>query len=241
MPTIKINNKEFVSLRQACIHFGVPYKTVHMRIKRGWLLEKALVPGEFNKKSINILDREFSSITDACKYYGVHINLYKQRLSYGWSIEESLGIIEKDILVCKGKLYIIRNTINDKVYIGITSMPIKTRFAAHIQKSNERKTRLQKAICRLGADKFSIEVLKTSTNRVKLCEAEVRYIKRFDSINKGYNQRLGGGSLCGKTGHQIEYEGKLYRSKKHLAEKLNINIDTLRYRIKNSLPLQKVA
>lgn len=102
-----------------------------------------------------------------------------------------------------GNLYIIRNTVNDKVYIGKTYKTIEWRFKEHIrQAKNKSKTpyKLQKAILKYGADKFYIELIDKFEAGI-LEEKEIEYIAKYDSYHNGYNSTLGG-----DTGKRLEVD-----------------------------------
>ena len=83
------------------------------------------------------------------------------------------------------KIYIITNTVNDKVYIGQTTNDITTRFKQHC---NTKYTKLGKAISNIGKSKFSISVLEDNILDLdSLAEREQYYINKYNSINNGYN------------------------------------------------------
>ena len=96
-----------------------------------------------------------------------------------------------------GLIYIIRNTVNDKVYIGQTTMDIKTRFKGHLKaaKYNDKHTRkLYNAINKYGKDNFYYEILEKRIPITALDEKEINYIKKYDSYKNGYNSTAGGDS-----------------------------------------------
>lgn len=99
-----------------------------------------------------------------------------------------------------GYIYIIRNTVNNKAYIGQTIQTLSTRFSNHIRDSKVinyetldflYKSKLYNAFRKYGYDKFYIELIEECSNE-ELNEKEIYYIKYFDSFNKGYNTTLGG-------------------------------------------------
>ena len=82
-------------------------------------------------------------------------------------------------------IYLITNTVNDKVYIGQTTNDITTRFKQHC---NTKYTKLGKAISNIGKSKFSISVLEDNILDLdSLAEREQYYINKYNSINNGYN------------------------------------------------------
>lgn len=92
-----------------------------------------------------------------------------------------------------GFIYIIKNTINDKVYIGQTTQSINKRMDQHRYASRFRVTKFHKAMRDIGIHKFSMEILEECNNR-ELNIKEVEYIKKYDSYNNGYNSTPGGGA-----------------------------------------------
>lgn len=129
-----------------------------------------------------------------------------------------------------GSLYIIKNLINDKVYIGKTyNNSIEKRLKSHFRDAKRFKNRpLYRAINKYGPDNFYIELLGQYEEGI-LEEKEIDYISRFNSYKAGYNATLGGD---GKR--YIEISDKeiieTYRSSANLAEtarKLGINYHTV--------------
>lgn len=94
-----------------------------------------------------------------------------------------------------GKIYIIRNDVNDKVYIGQTKRSIEKRFQEHTTLTEAKRSLvLARAIQKYGADKFHVELLQDGlTSTEALDAAEIRYIKEFGSVApSGYNVTGGG-------------------------------------------------
>jgi group I intron endonuclease len=62
-----------------------------------------------------------------------------------------------------GYVYIIKNKVNDKVYIGKTNLSVEKRFKQHIReckKSRCEKRPLYAAMLKHGTDNFYIECLE---------------------------------------------------------------------------------
>lgn len=101
-------------------------------------------------------------------------------------------------------LYIIRNTINTKVYIGQTKKSIDVRFQEHLTQSNLYSHRkLYKEILLLGSSNFYIELLKSNVASNIVDELEIHYIKQFDSFNSGLNSTKGGE---GRRDHSLDVD-----------------------------------
>ena len=92
--------------------------------------------------------------------------------------------------------YKITNEINDKVYIGITNNP-KRRWADHTKYKNKEGGHrpLYRAINKYSSDNFKMDILSERNSWDKICEEEIRYIKKYNSFwtsGKGYNLTTGG-------------------------------------------------
>jgi len=90
-----------------------------------------------------------------------------------------------------GYIYIIKNDINDKVYIGQTVQQLKRRFQKHLSDSKRLNLHFYRAIRKYGAEHFYIELLEECENNI-LDEREIYWINYYDSYNNGYNSTLGG-------------------------------------------------
>ena len=92
----------------------------------------------------------------------------------------------------KGSIYIIKNTINDKVYIGQTTQTINIRFTNHKMASRTGEdTKFYRAIQKYGEQNFYPELLE-QVKVEDLNERERYWIKYYDSYHNGYNSTLGG-------------------------------------------------
>lgn len=106
-----------------------------------------------------------------------------------------------------GYIYIIKNKINNKVYIGKTKRSVEIRWKQHINSINRKSMQnihLYRAMNKYGVDKFYVETLKHITSNSeenltkKLNVLEKRYIKKYDSFKNGYNSTLGGDGGFGR-------------------------------------------
>ena len=91
-----------------------------------------------------------------------------------------------------GYVYIIKNYINSKVYIGKTNTTIEQRFKEHIRDSRKRRTEkrpLYNAMRKYGAEQFYIELIEQTENPT---EREKYWIMQYNSYKNGYNATFGG-------------------------------------------------
>lgn len=103
-----------------------------------------------------------------------------------------------------GFIYKITNDINNKVYIGQTTLTLDQRFRSHIHDCMSGKARIEKrplyeAMLKYGIQHFQIEPLEEVTDEC-LDEKEMFYIKQYNSYvgfsnSNGYNATLGGQSI----------------------------------------------
>lgn len=94
----------------------------------------------------------------------------------------------------KIKIYVLRNRVNDKVYVGQTKN-IQERLLQHLKESTLKqrgKMKLYRAIREIGKENFYIEEVDSCETKDEADEKEVFYIEKFDSIRNGYNSVSGG-------------------------------------------------
>ena len=92
-----------------------------------------------------------------------------------------------------GFIYIIRNTINNKVYIGQTKVSVDTRWKEHLRHARYGQQLINRAMRKYGVGNFYIETLEICDISV-IDYREMYYIELYDSTNKskGYNISIGG-------------------------------------------------
>lgn len=98
-------------------------------------------------------------------------------------------------------IYIFKNKINNKCYIG-QSISLRKRLKQHLNniKTNKYDIPLYRAIHKYGIHNFTIDILESFTPEnisnkeliKKLDKLEIKYIKEYDSYNNGYNCTKGG-------------------------------------------------
>ena len=91
-------------------------------------------------------------------------------------------------------IYIIRNKINDKVYIGQTSQSVAVRFSQHMKPSTTKQRgtyKIYNAVNKYGKENFYYEILEEHLTSEQADEREVYYIKQFNSYENGYNSTRG--------------------------------------------------
>jgi group I intron endonuclease len=109
-------------------------------------------------------------------------------------------------------IYCIKNTINNKEYIGLTTRTLEHRWKQHIYESNKKdswewNTPLGNAIKKYGKDSFQVFVLEECSSETELKQKEIQLIKERKSLSTetGYNLSFGGD---GRLGYKLSEETK---------------------------------
>lgn len=114
-------------------------------------------------------------------------------------------------------IYKITNIINNKSYIGQTSLSIEQRWKEHLYclKKPECINRpLYRAINKYGVENFKIEQIEECSDE-ELNEKEIFWIEYYDTFNSGYNCTIGGE---GKRHYKKEDVLKLWNEGKSVGE-----------------------
>lgn len=113
------------------------------------------------------------------------------------------------------KIYKITCIVNNKVYIGQTTLSIEKRFKQHLSKSSFCK-KLKYAIRKYGKENFVIEQIDKASSKEEADIKERSYILEYNSISDkyGYNITEGGSNLSAVTCKPVMCieTGKIYSS-----------------------------
>lgn len=90
-------------------------------------------------------------------------------------------------------IYCIKNSINNKVYIGKTIYTINQRFKEHIRDAYNHKynSKLHRAILKYGEENFYPVIIEECSDE-EMSKKEKYYIQLYDSVKNGYNISYGG-------------------------------------------------
>jgi group I intron endonuclease len=87
-------------------------------------------------------------------------------------------------------VYLLRNKLNDKCYVGKTTRTLKSRWRQH--RTEARIGRLNQPLYRdmraHGAAAFDVELLGKADCQRRLNQMERKFIRQFNSVADGYNQ-----------------------------------------------------
>jgi group I intron endonuclease len=118
-------------------------------------------------------------------------------------------------------IYKLTNTLNNKIYIGLTTETISERCRKRIAEAKYRESRnsyILNAIRKYGSKVFKVEQLDTANTLEELQQKEIFYIEKYNSTNRniGYNLTKGGE---GNLGLKMSEETKEKIRQKHLGVK----------------------
>jgi group I intron endonuclease len=105
-------------------------------------------------------------------------------------------------------IYICKNKLNDKVYVGQTIKTLENRKLSHFNAHQTGKSKFYRALKSYGFDNFEWSILDTAKTTDELNQKEIYYIREYNSINEGYNMVEGG------TGGYNEFAVKANRAKR---------------------------
>lgn len=96
-------------------------------------------------------------------------------------------------------IYILRNTVNSKVYIGQTWRSLKERFRRY----DKRQSHLFNAINLYGKDRFYYEVVTVAHTQEIADYWEIYFINKYNSTNTDFGFNLKTGGARGRYVHRI--------------------------------------
>ena len=116
--------------------------------------------------------------------------------------------MSETVKIYTGAIYLIRNNITRKLYIGKTIQDVKKRWKEHIAASfnsqhKDYNSHFHRAIRKYGKDNWTIYTIKicssSNLNMLNsiLNRAEIYYISQFDTYHNGYNSTKGGDGVIG--------------------------------------------
>nr|DAQ11211.1 MAG TPA: intron associated endonuclease [Bacteriophage sp.] len=92
-------------------------------------------------------------------------------------------------------IYLIKNNINGKQYIGQTRRSIEQRMCEHQRDAiSGRGHYISHAIAKYGWDNFTVNVLAETDSIDELNRLEEYYIRKYNTVECGYNLCYGGNS-----------------------------------------------
>jgi group I intron endonuclease len=252
---IKFRGKTYESLSALARAYGSSIDLFIRRIKspeykHKFTISEALglkkIKAKGFTKEILIKGKKFKSMTAAAKYYKYAPKTFIDKISKGWSPEQAAGLKKR-----KGHhpgkigiIYIVRNKVNKKIYIGATLGSLANRWKWHVEKSklkNTRKGSIGEAINEYGKNNFTTRILKRSKYISELSKYERYFIRKYNSMKPvGYNLSTGGIGY-GNLGQRVEIKGKKFKTIKAAAKYYGVNPGTFSTRLSSGRTLEQAA
>jgi group I intron endonuclease len=112
-------------------------------------------------------------------------------------------------------IYLIRNKLNGKGYVGKTIRTLEVRVKEHVLNAiaHRAKMPIYAAIRKYGIDNFDICVLQECSDQQLLDDLEKYWISELETFKHGYNATLGGDGPLGYQ-HTEETKHKMSESRK---------------------------
>lgn len=95
-------------------------------------------------------------------------------------------------------IYVIKNTVNDSVYVGQTSQSLEERMQHHNSNCKSGQTTFYKSMREIGKENFYIEPLEIVDDN-EANQKELFWIKKFKETNPMYNMKFTEGKCGGDT------------------------------------------
>src|ERR1700733_9975387 len=92
------------------------------------------------------------------------------------------------------KIYLVTNTVNNKVYVGKTSQKLVRRWKHHVSHAPDNDYHFHRAIMKYGPEAFTIQVLDTVRTNEEANGCEESWIALYEATDPrfGYNGTTGG-------------------------------------------------
>lgn len=128
-------------------------------------------------------------------------------------------------------IYKATNLINQKLYIGQTTLTLEQRQKRHFSEAlnpNKRNAYFHNAICKYGKENFIFEIIDTAISIDELNDKEQYWISYYNSTNKNIGYNLdSGGKNCFKSKSTKEKIGSIKKENwknPELSKKMKLGI-----------------
>ena len=130
--------------------------------------------------------------------YFYFIDSKNKNIEYFNNIKHLILPYPKRDIKCSGIIYMIKNKINNKIYIGQTIRSFSDRIYDY--KNYLCNDYLKASFEKYGFDNFEFSIIETVETFEELNNREIYYIALYDTRNrdKGYNIEIGGRNYCGE-------------------------------------------
>lgn len=184
-------NKEYTELLEIVEDYRDKRNAINEEIKRKRELEE--------QQDFYRINLDEDSIEDISTLNGIREKLHKRenldKMIYDSYIAKPVLEMTRRVLTgtAPSGIYKVTNILTNEIYIG-KSTDIAKRWQGHVKSAcgleGVADSVFQRALKKYGIQNFTFELLE-KVPKEKLTEKEKFYISFYDTINYGYNQRLG--------------------------------------------------
>lgn len=184
-------NKEYTELLEIVEDYRNKRNAINEEIKRKRELEE--------QQDFYRINLDEDSIEDISTLNGIREKLHKRenldKMIYDSYIAKPVLEMTRRVLTgtAPSGIYKVTNILTNEIYIG-KSTDIAKRWQGHVKSAcgleGVADSVFQRALKKYGIQNFTFELLE-KVPKEKLTEKEKFYISFYDTINYGYNQRLG--------------------------------------------------
>ena len=117
------------------------------------------------------------------------------------------------------KIYSIRNTVDDSIYVGSTTQPLCKRMAGHRNKLKYKPHyKLYQKMAEVGLDKFYIELIENCPceNKEELRKREGFFIREMGTLNSCIAGRSKKDWTIENNEHVVEHRKQYYADNKDI-------------------------
>ena len=248
---IRFRRKIYESLSALARAYGVNPTLFIRRIKSPKYKHKFTISEALNLKKAKgkgfikpmmVEGKKFNSMSAAAKYYGYSPTTVNQKLLDGWSIEQALGLKKRKGFhpESNGIIYIVKNKVNNKRYVGASFGTLTNRWKWHVDRAHikTKKGSIAEAILEFGENNFTKKILKRTN---ELSKFERHYIKRLNTLfPNGYNLSTGGIGY-GNLGRKVKIANIKFKTLKDAAKHFGVNQGTFVTRLSSGWTLEQAA
>ena len=248
---IRFRGKIYESLSALARAYRVDPTLFIRRIKSSKYKHKFTISEALNLKKIKgkgfikplvVKSKTFKSMSAAAKHDGDSPATVNKKLLDGWATEQDLGLKKRKGFhpESNGIIYIVRNKVNKKKYIGASFGTLTNRWKWHVDRAhiNTAKGSIAEAILKFGKKNFTKKILKRTNELSKL---ERHYIKKLKTMfPNGYNLSTGGIGY-GNLGRKVKIANIKFKTLKDAAKHFGINQGTFVTRLSNGWTLEQAA
>ena len=248
---ISFRGKIYESLSALARAYGIDPTLFIRRIKSSKYKHKFTVSEALNLKKIKgkgfikplvVEGKSFNSMSAAARHYGYSPTTVNQKLLNGWSTEQALGLKKRKGFhpESNGIIYIVKNKVNNKKYVGASFGTLANRWKWHVDRAhiNTKKGSIAEAILELGKNNFTKKILKRTN---ELSKFERYYIKKLNTMfPNGYNLSTGGIGY-GNLGRKVKIANIKFKTLKDAAKHFGINQGTFVTRLSSGWALEQAA